>query len=175
MTSSACVLEMQEYSWLLRGDAQARSRAEGFCGKVMDPSGLITQQAVAALGINANATAAFHPPCTLQHGQGASHAMDIDATLEAAGLRLQSFPDRHLCCGSAGTYSVMQPGVAKELRQEKLVNLVAGKPDYLATANIGCQMFLQEGLGEAQKMWHWIDLLEHLANQADNRYQGRSD
>jgi len=171
MTSSACVLEMREYPWLLRGDTAAKAQAEDFSRKVMDPSSLITPEAITALGIKTNASVAFHPPCTLQHGQGAERAGAVDELLQAAGLTLAPIAERNLCCGSAGVYSIMQPGVANRLREEKLANIIATRADFVATANVGCQFFLQQGLGERQRVWHWIELLEHLANKADMRYE----
>ena len=101
-------------------------------------------------------TIAFHPPCTLQHGQKIRGV--TEKILAAAGFELQPVLDVHLCCGSAGTYSILQPELSKQLRKNKLENLEASGPQAIATANIGCLTHLQAGT--ATPVTHWIELLE---------------
>jgi glycolate oxidase iron-sulfur subunit len=82
----------------------------------------------------------------------------VEEILEALGLELTPVADAHLCCGSAGTYSLLQPVLAEELRANKLAALDAGKPDLIATANIGCLIHL--GASSRRPVRHWIELLE---------------
>ena len=106
---------------------------------------------------------AFHSPCTLQHGQKIRGA--VEALLQAAGFETTPVPDGHLCCGSAGTYSILQPAIAGRLRENKQAALAAGSPDLIASANIGCILHLREG--SATPVRHWIELLdERLAERA---------
>jgi glycolate oxidase iron-sulfur subunit len=99
---------------------------------------------------------AFHSPCTLQHGQqirGVAEAM-----LAAAGYALTQVPDGHLCCGSAGTYSILQPELSKQLLANKVDNLHSGSPDVIATANIGCLTHIQSGTPLPVR--HWVERVE---------------
>ena len=99
---------------------------------------------------------AFQSPCTLQHGQQLRGKVEL--LLRAAGYELTPVDDAHLCCGSAGTYSLLQPQLAGELRKRKLAALGAGAPDVIATANIGCLAHLQSGTTTPVR--HWIELLD---------------
>ena len=103
---------------------------------------------------NSGRKVAWHPPCTLQHGQRLTGV--VERLLTEAGHELVPVKDAHLCCGSAGTYSVLQPDLAQRLRQDKLANLTAGRPDVIATANVGCQTHLASA---ACPVVHWIELL----------------
>jgi glycolate oxidase iron-sulfur subunit len=98
---------------------------------------------------------AFHSPCTLQHGLELRGI--IEPLLERAGYGLTSVADGHLCCGSAGTYSLLQPAISRRLRENKLAALQADGPDVIATANIGCLMHLASGTDRPVR--HWIELL----------------
>lgn len=97
---------------------------------------------------------AFHSPCTLQHGQGL--AGRVEALLRQAGFDLTSVPEGHLCCGSAGTYSILQPALSRELRSRKLAALQSGAPRCIASANIGCLRHLAEA--SDLPVVHWIEL-----------------
>ena len=99
---------------------------------------------------------AWHPPCTLQHGQRISGL--VEGLLAAAGYELAPVRDAHLCCGSAGTYSLLQPEMAERLRRNKLASLTAEQPDLIATANVGCQMHLAAVAD--RPVLHWIELLD---------------
>lgn len=99
---------------------------------------------------------AFHSPCTLQHGLKIRGV--IESLLTAAGYTLTPVADGHLCCGSAGTYSVLQPTLSKQLRDNKLSALNAGAPALIATANIGCLTHLQSG--SLMPVRHWIELID---------------
>jgi len=99
---------------------------------------------------------AFQSPCTLQHGQQLRGR--VEALLAKAGYTLTAVNDAHLCCGSAGTYSLLHAQISGELRGRKLGALEAGRPDVIATANIGCLTHLQGGT--ATPVRHWIELLD---------------
>jgi glycolate oxidase iron-sulfur subunit len=98
---------------------------------------------------------AFHSPCTLQHALGIRGA--VESLLALAGFTLTPVADGHLCCGSAGSYSLLQPGISGELRRNRLAALEAAAPDAIVTANIGCQ--LQLSAGTARPVRHWIEVL----------------
>jgi len=104
---------------------------------------------------------AFHSPCTLQHGQKLGGV--VEALLTQAGFELSPVADSHLCCGSAGTYSVLQPEIAAQLRENKLAALGAGKPAVIASANIGCITHLQEG--SLLPVRHWVELIDERLRQ----------
>ncbi|MGH8328013.1 MAG: heterodisulfide reductase-related iron-sulfur binding cluster, partial [Steroidobacteraceae bacterium] len=98
---------------------------------------------------------AFHSPCTLQHGL---HIRGIvESLLERAGYTLTSVADGHLCCGSAGSYSLLQPAISRRLKVDKLTALQADAPDVIATANIGCMLHLASAAELPVR--HWIELL----------------
>ena len=99
---------------------------------------------------------AFHSPCSLQHGLQIRGM--VEALLTAAGFDLTTVPDSHLCCGSAGTYSILQPELSQRLLKNKVEALESGKPAMLATANIGCLTHLQSGT--SLKVRHWVNILD---------------
>jgi len=99
---------------------------------------------------------AYHPPCTLQHGQQIRGK--VEGLLQAVGVDVVLCADNHLCCGSAGTYSVLQPAISLALRERKLASLTATGADHIVSANIGCIAHLQGGT--ATPVTHWIELLE---------------
>ena len=106
---------------------------------------------------------AFHCPCTLQHAQKLGGA--VEGVLTRLGFDLSAVPDAHLCCGSAGTYSITQPELAQKLRDNKMAALESGQPDIIATANIGCQTHL-DGAGRTP-VCHWIELVEQALDAAN--------
>ena len=106
---------------------------------------------------------AFHPPCTLQHGQQLRGG--VEQHLGALGFNVKTAScEAHLCCGSAGTYSVLQPKIAYELRDRKLGNLSEMKPEVIVSANIGCITHLQSGT--ATPVRHWVEVLDEALSQA---------
>jgi glycolate oxidase iron-sulfur subunit len=105
---------------------------------------------------------AFQSPCSLQHGQQIRGA--VEPLLEAAGFELTAVADAHLCCGSAGTYSILQPELSGQLRTNKLDALQAGAPSAIVTANIGCLSHLQAGT--PMPVEHWIQAIDRRLNVA---------
>ena len=135
MTASGCTSFLKDYPRVFADEPEWKSRAEKFVAKVKDFTQLT--QPAASPGAPADAPfIAYHPPCTLQHGQrilGRGEAL-----LTAAGFRLAPIPDAHLCCGSAGSYSLLNPEIADELRKRKLAAIRSTGAGILASANIGC-------------------------------------
>jgi glycolate oxidase iron-sulfur subunit len=101
---------------------------------------------------------AFHPPCTLQHGL--KMPGKVEALLTELGFELTPVPDAHLCCGSAGTYSLLQPELSQRLLANKIATLSSGSPQSILTANIGCQTHLQGATGLSVR--HWIEAVDQL-------------
>jgi glycolate oxidase iron-sulfur subunit len=101
---------------------------------------------------------AWQSPCSLQHGQRIATAGRVEALLQAIGCELVPVADATLCCGSAGTYSVLQPELAGELRRRKLEALQRERPDVIATANIGCHEHLRAA--SVVPVRHWIELVD---------------
>ena len=153
-TASGCGVTLKDYGRLL-GDATARS----FAGKVRDVAELLAGFAFDKRPINGREakTVAWHPPCTLQHGQKAADAL-VEGLLREAGYRLVPVADAHLCCGSAGSYSLLQPELATQLKVRKAAALMRHGPDVVATANIGCQTHLADSV--RVPVVHWVELLE---------------
>ena len=101
------------------------------------------------------ATVAWHAPCSLQHGQKITS--NVEKILSDTGYELVTLKESHLCCGSAGAYSLTQPGISNALRDRKIANLTEKSPDVIVTANIGCQMHI--GGGTDTPVLHWLELL----------------
>jgi glycolate dehydrogenase iron-sulfur subunit len=154
VTASGCGSTVKEYGHLLREDAAYRDKAARISALAKDLS-----EVVPAAERGARGTVAFHSPCSLQHGQQIRGK--VEALLEGAGYELTPVPDAHLCCGSAGTYSILQPELSGQLRERKLAALQGGAPAAIATANIGCLAHLQGGARVPVR--HWIELLDEQA------------
>ena len=122
---------------------------------------IVAPQAQARARLPQAPRAAFHPPCTLQHWQGLRPA--CRQLLADLGFELQPFADKHLCCGSAGAYSVLNPDIALELRDRKLSAIAAGGPDVILSANIGCIGHLQSGTDTPVR--HWVEVVDELLRQ----------
>jgi glycolate oxidase iron-sulfur subunit len=154
MTASGCGVTVKEYGHLLEHDPKYREKAVRISSLTKDLSEVIPLGAVTARG--ARGRVAFQAPCTLQHGQQLRGT--AEALLDNAGYQLVPVNDAHLCCGSAGAYSLLQPALSVELRSRKLARLHEGGPQFIATANIGCLSHLQ-GATETP-VRHWIELLD---------------
>jgi glycolate oxidase iron-sulfur subunit len=154
MTASGCGVTVKEYGHLLANDPRYREKAKRISSMTQDLSEILEGENLIEeknLG-----HVAFQSPCSLQHGQQLSGK--VEAILGKAGFTLTPVRDAHLCCGSAGTYSLLQPEISAELRSRKLAALHEGGPECIATANIGCLAHLQGG--SATPVRHWIELLD---------------
>jgi len=154
MTASGCGVTVREYGHLLAHDPAYRDKAARVSALTRDLSEVITPEALPAR--SGLGRIACHSPCSLQHGQQLRGT--VEALLSRAGFEPTAVPDAHLCCGSAGTYSILQPKLSAELRRRKLGALQSGAPVGIVTANIGCLVHLQ---GEAEvPVCHWVELLD---------------
>ena len=151
-TASGCGVTLKDYGRLL-GDAAAMR----FADKVRDAAEVLADFDFLKNPVDGREaeTVAWHPPCTLQHGQRLTGL--VEKILTATGYRLVSVADQHLCCGSAGTYSLLQPAMATELKERKARALTRHRPDVVATANIGCQTHLADAVDVP--VVHWLELL----------------
>jgi len=154
MTASGCGVTVKEYGHLLEIDPSYRGKAERVSELTVDLCEVIGPEDLPQRGKLGRI--AFHPPSTLQHGQQLRGR--IEALLTRVGYELVPVRDAHLCCGSAGTYSLLQPQIAGELRARKLAALQEGAPQAIATANIGCLVHLQEPTTTPVR--HWIELVD---------------
>ncbi|MET0658701.1 MAG: glycolate oxidase subunit GlcF [Steroidobacteraceae bacterium] len=156
VTASGCGTMVHEYGELLRDDPAYAVKARRVSELYRDLSEVV----VAADDVRPTRTrsirVAFQSPCTLQHGLKIRGT--VERLLRQAGFELVPVADSHLCCGSAGTYSLLQPELSQTLRQNKLDALQAARPDVIASANIGCLLQLQSGTRTPTR--HWIELLD---------------
>lgn len=160
MTASGCGATVKDYGHLLAHDPAYAEKAQRISDLTKDLSEILPAfeaELEARLKGKISKRVAYHPPCTLQHGQQIRGK--VEGVLRAAGVDVQLCADSHLCCGSAGTYSVLQSGLSYQLRDNKLANLQATKPDMIVSANIGCLTHLQSGTDTPVK--HWIELIDH--------------
>jgi glycolate oxidase iron-sulfur subunit len=155
-TASGCGAFVKDYGHLLRHDPAYAQKAAVISERTKDLVEVLRAEPLEQLGGCTRQTLAFHCPCTLQHAQKLGGA--VESVLTRLGFNLTPVPDSHLCCGSAGTYSITQPVLAKQLRDNKMNALESGNPDVIATANIGCQTHLASANRTPVK--HWIELIE---------------
>jgi glycolate oxidase iron-sulfur subunit len=154
MTASGCGVTVKEYGHLLAADPAYKMKAARIAAMTKDLSEVLASEPVAQG--RKRGVVAFQSPCTLQHGQQIRGRPE--ALLERAGYTLAPVKDAHLCCGSAGTYSLLHPQISRELRSRKLAALHEGAPQAIATANIGCLAHLQAATSTPVR--HWIELLD---------------
>lgn len=160
MTASGCGVTVKEYGHLLAHDMAYAEKAQRISALTRDLSEVLPAfetELVGRLQGKLSQRIVWHPPCTLQHGQQIRGK--VEGLLKAIGIDVQMCADSHLCCGSAGTYSVLQPELSYQLRDKKLHNLLATKPDMILSANIGCLTHLQSGTETPVK--HWVELIDH--------------
>jgi glycolate oxidase iron-sulfur subunit len=158
MTASGCGVHVKEYGQLLKDDHAYATKAKKISELTKDISEILAREDLSPLasGAQAGMNVAFHAPCSLQHGQKLNGV--VEKILRGAGLTLVAVPDAHLCCGSAGTYSILQQGLAQRLLRNKVGALESGDPDVIATANIGCLAHIQSGTRLPVR--HWIEVLD---------------
>jgi glycolate oxidase iron-sulfur subunit len=157
VTASGCGATIKQYGELLAHDPHYRTKAARVAAHTKDLAEVLADSDLSALGrVNDAPRIACHVPCTLQHAQRLpTRVQDI---FSALGFVLTATPDQHLCCGSAGTYSVLQSGISQRLRDRKLQALTHEQPACIATANIGCLAHLQAGTELPVR--HWIELVD---------------
>ena len=163
MNASGCGVTVKEYGHVLRHDAAYADKAARISALTKDLSELMPallpelKAKINADVLQAAGLQAYHPPCTLQHGQQLKGG--VEALLTQLGFEVKTAAsEAHLCCGSAGTYSVLNPELSKQLRDRKLGHLQALQPEGIISANIGCITHLQSGC--STRVRHWVELLD---------------
>jgi glycolate oxidase iron-sulfur subunit len=159
MNASGCGVTVKDYGHILKDDPVYAEKAAKVSALTRDLSELLPELAekLSAQVAAKAGQVAFHPPCTLQHGQQLRGGVEQYLTQLGFNIRTASC-EAHLCCGSAGTYSVLQPKLAYELRDRKLGNLQEMAPEVIVSANVGCITHLQSGT--ATPVRHWVELLD---------------
>jgi glycolate oxidase iron-sulfur subunit len=155
--ASGCGTHLKDYGYVFRDDARLAARASAVAARTRDVTEVLAEVGlppVAARG--ASLAVAYHSACSMQHGQKVEHAPR--ELLAAAGFAVREIAEGHLCCGSAGTYNVLQPELAKRLRDRKLANVARARADIVATGNIGCitQLAAKSGI----PVVHTVELLD---------------
>jgi glycolate oxidase iron-sulfur subunit len=153
-SASGCGVTYKDYARLLQGDPDYAQKAAEVAARVLDVSEYLAEFKLQAA--SAATRVAWHAPCTLQHGQQLRGG--VESLLLRAGYELVDVVDAHLCCGSAGSYSMLQPEMSAVLKQRKLGALQRDAPDVIATANVGCQTHLASG--SQVPVVHWIELVK---------------
>ncbi|WP_428087596.1 glycolate oxidase subunit GlcF [Candidatus Thioglobus sp.] len=155
-SASGCGLMVKDYASMFDAKDEYYQKAKIISAKTQDIAQFLSIQDLSKLNLE-KANIAYHEPCTLQHGQQLAGL--VNGILDSLGYYPAAVKDAHLCCGSAGTYSIFQPNLSKQLKTNKLNNLLASNPEIIVTANIGCLMHLQKGSKIPVK--HWIELLDN--------------
>ncbi len=155
MTSSGCGVMLKDYASLLQYESEYAEKARLFSNKVKDISEILVREDLAVFD-GENKRIAFQSPCTLQHGLKLNGV--VEGILQRCAYVLVPVRDGHLCCGSAGVYSLLQPAISAQLKHNKLGALQQQQPSLIATSNIGCLMHLQDA-AELEVM-HWLVLLD---------------
>jgi glycolate oxidase iron-sulfur subunit len=157
MTASGCGAMFKEYPHLLRSDESYKNKAKLVASKTFDLTEVINAEELKTKLTNKKdqLNIAVHTPCTLQHAQ--KQPSNIENILSSCGYQLSPIKDKHLCCGSAGTYSITQPKLSQQLREQRLTGLMVGQPDLIVTANIGCLHHLNSG--SPVPVRHWIEVV----------------
>ncbi|MDH4380854.1 MAG: glycolate oxidase subunit GlcF [Gammaproteobacteria bacterium] len=164
-TASGCTTFLKEYAVVLADDPVYAERARLIAERVKDATEAIQPADIRSLGLKLSTPIATQTPCSLQHGlRGGGR---IEALLAAAGASLTPVADGHLCCGSAGAYSLLQPGMSAALKERKVAALEAGKPGLVATSNIGCLLHLESGMRTPVR--HWLEILDEAASATPSK------
>ncbi|GJI95250.1 glycolate oxidase iron-sulfur subunit [Duganella caerulea] len=162
MTASGCGATVREYDHLLAHDSAYAGRAQRISELTRDLSEVMPQfEEELARRVSIRERVAYHPPCTLQHGQQIRGK--VEGVLRAVGVDVVLCADSHLCCGSAGTYSLLQPELSLQLRDRKLANLADTGATAIVSANVGCTAHLQSGTDTPVR--HWIELIDSALNK----------
>jgi glycolate oxidase iron-sulfur subunit len=159
LNASGCAAQVRDYAQLLAHDPAYAAKALGISSAMRELGEFLAPELPALkrrLSAPATVRVSLHQPCTLQHALRAGDA--TDGLLRALGAELLPVAEAHMCCGSAGTYALLQGGLARTLRARKLDHLLAPKPDLILSANVGCITHL--GAASEVPVWHWIEWLD---------------
>jgi glycolate oxidase iron-sulfur subunit len=159
INASGCGTTVKDYGFMFRNEPEPwRGRAEKIAGMAVDITEFLTRFGYAPTRQAPGLTVAYHSACSLQHGQRVTG--EPKTLLTRAGFRVTEPKEPHICCGSAGTYNLLQPEIAGRLRERKLGNLKATRPDLIAAGNIGCITQLS---GDAVPVVHTVELLDWMS------------
>lgn len=158
VTASGCAAFIKDYPDLLAEDPAYADKARRLAELVRDPVEVLDAAPPAAVRAPAEPSIAVHDPCTLRHGLKLGGR--VEALLRGIGYEPQPVRDGHLCCGSAGPYSLLQPTFARALRENKLAALTEHAPAAICTANIGCWMHLAEA--SPTPVRHWLEAVDDV-------------
>jgi len=159
MNGSGCGAMVRDYAHLLRNDANYADKAARVTELTADIAEYLAPKSAQLIELVKKPeqdTIAFHPPCTLQHGQQVRGV--VESLLSQLGVSVATIPDSHLCCGSAGTYSITEPKLSRQLRDRKITAVGQTGARQLLSANIGCLTHLQSGT--EMPVRHWIEWLD---------------
>jgi glycolate oxidase iron-sulfur subunit len=156
LNTSGCATVVREYDYIFRHDPQLADKAKMVVERVRDVSELVAELGLGEIKNNSGLRVAYHDACSLQHGQQIKAAPR--RLLQEAGFAVVEVPEAHICCGSAGTYNMLRPDMAKELQQRKVAHVEIVKPQVVAAGNIGCME--QIGGGTKVPVVHTVELLD---------------
>lgn len=156
ITASGCGTTIKDYGFMLREDPAYADKAAKVSALAKDITEFLAEADLGTPSVQPNMTVAYHSACSMQHGQKITQ--QPKQLLKAAGFTVRDVPEGHLCCGSAGTYNILQPEIAEKLRDRKVANIQKTQPDLIATGNIGCMT--QIGLGTDIPIIHTAELLD---------------
>ena len=168
MNASGCGVMVKDYGYLLRDDPQYAAKAQKISSLTKDISEILPdyiEQLQAKIGAGTKPGVTYHPPCTLQHGQKVQGK--VESILSQLGVKINLCQDSHICCGSAGTYSILQESLSAQLREQKLDHLMqachTNQSEFIVSGNIGCITHLQN---DQLPVTHWIEIVDQLISKA---------
>lgn len=157
-TASGCGVQVKEYGDLFKDDPDYAVKAAKISALTRDVSEVLIEEIQAGPVKQQSVRVAYHPPCSLQHGQ--KIVAVVETLLQRVGIRLVPVREADICCGSAGTYSILQPKLAGQLLNRKVINLEVDEPDVIVTGNIGCQLHI--AAKTELPVLHWVELIERI-------------
>jgi glycolate oxidase iron-sulfur subunit len=156
ITASGCGTTIKDYGFMFRNDRAYAEKAARVSAIAKDITEYVTSLTLMDPVRETDLVVAYHSACSMQHGQAIR--TEPKTLLKQAGFTVKDVPEGHICCGSAGTYNLLQPEIAAQLRTRKVANIERTKPDLIATGNIGCMT--QIGQGTTIPIVHTVELLD---------------
>jgi glycolate oxidase iron-sulfur subunit len=161
VTASGCGTTIKDYGHMFRNDPEWAEKAQKVSALAKDITEVLTRFGLPEATITTGQTVAYHSACSMQHGQQLRD--EPKKLLKAAGFTVKDVPEGHICCGSAGTYNMLQPEISGQLRERKVSNIEKLNPDIIATGNLGCMSQIGKGLadrGKAVPVVHTVELID---------------